>query len=70
MPKDESEGEWTPLSTLEQDYKQYCEEHTDPMMKGRPVSALLRIIGVKEKKLSNGLHFLVGRKNIENENNE
>lgn len=70
VPKDENEGEWLPLSTLEQDYKQYCEEHTDPMMKGRVVSPLLRSVGVKEKKLSNGLHFLVGRKKIENENNE
>lgn len=64
----EANGVWKSLKELEAKYKAYCEEVGDMVMKGRPVSAMLRARGVREERRRDGWHFLVGRKVNDNEN--
>ncbi len=70
IPIDEKNGVWMPLKELMIEYHSYCDEMFETPQRHTDVSAMLRAKGLENKRASGGWMFLVGRKKIENENNE
>lgn len=70
VPENTFDGEWKSLAELYEEYKAYCDVCFYDKRKRNELSAMLRSKGATEKRMRTGLHFLVGRKKIENENNE
>ena len=58
-------GVWMPLKEVYADYMRYCEDTGEEVLGAREISALLRNLGVEQRRSRGGMQFLLGKKDSE-----
>ena len=61
----EETGVWIPLKEVYADYMRYCEDTGEEVLGAREISALLRNLGVEQRRSRGGMQFLLGKKEDE-----